>query len=101
MTTQHTPGPWTYSLQAGKDTKHFICANQGKKRLALLDPEDRLMTDEIAADARLIAAAPDLLDALAEIANLLATHPDVEIGNSKIHYAMHKARNAIAIATSL
>ena len=49
--------------------------------------------------AQLIAAAPELLDVLAEIANLLATHPDAEIGNSKIHYAMHKARNAISIAT--
>lgn len=94
MTTQHTPGPW----------KHIAGGEvwAGHRRITLgkgsYDEQDAKVRN---ANAQLIAAAPDLLDALAEIANLLATHPDVEIGNSKIHYAMHKARNAIAIATSL
>ena len=67
MNAKHTPGPWTYGMQTGFNDLHIISAKQGKLRIAELDPFDRLMTEEIAANARLIAAAPELLEALARI----------------------------------
>lgn len=65
MNTQHTPGPWAFALEAdggfeitgvGGHQKSFgyvICA-RGEHR----------KSDETHANAKLIAAAPDLLNAL-------------------------------------
>lgn len=59
MTTTHTPGPWTVD-----DTEYIdIVAPAG--RIAMLDSD--LLTDHCEANARLIAAAPDLLAALQEM----------------------------------
>ena len=58
MNTKHTPGPWHYALQAGADTIHHISGPQGKPRICELVGND---TEHIAANARLIAAAPALL----------------------------------------
>jgi len=59
--SQHTPGPWTV------DGNHFqIWANDGENAVASVystaSPEP--MASEARANARLIAAAPDLLAAL-------------------------------------
>lgn len=60
-TTKHTPGPWT--LSSGNPIKIF--KNQGVA-LPIADVKvdlwDRMSSDEAIANARLIAAAPDLLD---------------------------------------
>ena len=60
MTTHHTPGPWTASDNAIYGSSGLI-----KPLVAHLD--DRFADDEAANNARLIAAAPDLLAALREI----------------------------------
>lgn len=63
MNTKHTPGPWEaveIGVIAQKITSHgnfYICS--------LIDPEN----EEDKANARLIAAAPELLEALKQIAN--------------------------------
>jgi hypothetical protein len=49
-------------------------------------------------NARLIAAAPDLLQALETIERTLADHPDIAIENSKVHFVFHAARTAIVTA---
>lgn len=71
MTITHTPGPWAYDAESQEvfsdDARHgagwiaFIKGNDGEGR-PLTEPE-RL------ANARLIAAAPDLLDALRGVMN--------------------------------
>jgi len=48
--------------------------------------------------ASLRTAAPELLAALLEIEAQLSAHPEADRGNSKVHFAMHKARAAIARA---
>ena len=91
MTTKHTPGPWqaqdywiigcvedSWDIMAGADT---ACP----KRVA------KVFTSE--ADARLIAAAPELLEALK---NLYTATPDNEGG--ELGRACMKARAAIAKA---
>lgn len=50
------------------------------------------------ANARAIAALPDLLVALEAIESTLAGHPESGTGNTKVHYAMHAARTALTKA---
>jgi hypothetical protein len=79
MTKQHTPGPWKYLRTSGFDygsTAYWvpgICGN---------------VKDE--ANARLIAAAPDLLEALQ---HLMVAHGE------QLDYAFQQAQEAIAKAT--
>lgn len=75
MSTQHTPGPWRYvpdvslhntALVYGPDK--FLVADAGRIH--------RRNPDETRANALLIAAAPDLLEALTLAVRYLE-HPDV------------------------
>ena len=55
---KHTPGPWTYDRSG-----YSLYVNSGRELVTALSMDGkRLETSE--ANARLIAAAPDLLDAL-------------------------------------
>lgn len=62
----HTPGPWAYDA----DSKEVFadCEEHGCGWIALVngnDSQDRILPDEMRlANARLIAAAPELLEAL-------------------------------------
>ncbi|CAN0620485.1 conserved protein of unknown function [Burkholderia multivorans] len=83
---KHTPGPWAVPESHGKArvwARHeFLVAD--------CNVSDHLRTVEKKANARLIAAAPDLLDALEEIVN--TPHLGGKGG-------FQKARAAIAKAT--
>ena len=61
MSRQHTPGPWTASDNAIYGSSGLI-----KPLVAYLD--DRFADEEAANNARLIAAAPDLLELAQQIA---------------------------------
>jgi hypothetical protein len=77
MTTQHTPGPWE------------VCDYElGLKAISTPNIKHYIATEIDAADARLIAAAPFLLETLEYIGR--STVDDT---------AAHLARNAIATAT--
>ncbi len=67
MTLNHTPGPWTVS--AGPDanrTGHYrnVYGADGKMLVAMLGLSARVGQTQQNANARLIAAAPELLAAL-------------------------------------
>lgn len=89
----HTPGPWIvddgtkwgFCTVAHVDSKRIVF-NEARGTVALGDPE---------ADARLIAAAPDLYDAL----NALVTSLDC-IGRTKEDWdrVLNKALSALAKA---
>ncbi len=64
MSTQHTPGPWTVDRSVNGELEPF-----DSKDRHLLNSHSELPLAEREANARLIAAAPDLLDALQRIAN--------------------------------
>ena len=87
MKSQHTPGPWFVSLGEVVKTGTLICSpcdgnNQNKQLLPIA---------ERTANAYLIAAAPDMLDALMQIvANAGIYHPDTIIEIAKD--ALNKAR---------
>ena len=57
MNTKHTPGPWGEYFSGSHQQKVVIPSN-GLGLVAILS--EREDTDEIAANAQLIAAAPDL-----------------------------------------
>lgn len=63
MTTKHTPGPWRY--EAGRDGRppYVIRGTEGGFVVV------GMTADRQEADARLIAAAPELLQALEAIVN--------------------------------
>ena len=99
MTTKHTPGQWSVV-----EHDHAICVQTesprqtkfGASRYAVvggLDRSDPEQLEEARANARLIAAAPDLLEAL----KALLERYVLAIGNEGIECL--NARAAIAKAT--
>lgn len=60
MTTQHTPAPWATDGKAETDTLDIVSP---LGRVAMLDCSHDLVLE----DARLIAAAPDLLACLLDV----------------------------------
>jgi predicted Rossmann fold nucleotide-binding protein DprA/Smf involved in DNA uptake len=68
-TTQHTAGPWTYAYapyttQDGKELPAFEIHGEGEK---VCDTVEDQPIEAQEANARLIVAAPELLDALQEL----------------------------------
>jgi hypothetical protein len=96
--TSHTPGPW----KAGrKDMASFIEGNPGKWiyadgndyiAAAVMDKEKPW--DEVTANARLIAAAPEMLDALEWLANEFDCRGD-EYGVLFTHSDFAKVRDVL------
>lgn len=102
MTTAHTPGPWnaatrnTHKTDAGVELVCITVMPTGGYRgpiaeLQSCDHIHGITTAECEANARLIAAAPDLLEALQVL---------VENGGIGPEQMFHDARAAIAKATS-
>lgn len=87
----HTPGPWVIyepdvnSLELRDGCGGYICE---------LTTEGCEIPPDARANARLIAAAPDLLEALKDMVNGI----DNEIGRSRTDTNFPKARAAIAKA---
>ncbi len=63
MSTQHTPGPWSYL--SGTSTCEKIIGADG---IVVADPWWSRSVEEVDANARLIAASPELLEVLQVIA---------------------------------
>ncbi|OZI38998.1 hypothetical protein CEG14_05535 [Bordetella genomosp. 1] len=104
MTTKHTPGPWARDIGSG-----FGCdvrAENGRKVAATWginsgDPHRPAYRAECDANARLIAAAPELLEALQELADDIADRFDMDSPstNPGIKHCIKQARAAILKAT--
>jgi len=69
---QFTPGPWFVHQAFGTDL--FFVKRQDGDRTLRLDPESGKFAR---ADARLIAAAPEMFEALVAIHNMLWGRPDI------------------------
>ena len=92
--SQHTPGPWTAEPYRVGDSAYKIVYDADGHWLAeVFDVPNA--PDTAAADARLIAAAPELLEALRNLVGL------AEMRGSLHEYraALDEARAAIAKAT--
>lgn len=96
----HTPGPWEhgnngliYGQCAEDDVEApFVCdviEDSAMQALGMLSPIEE-------ANARLIAAAPELLDALTHTLDFLHANDD---GEDDVRWRIEKAQAAIAKAT--
>jgi hypothetical protein len=86
MNTQHTPGPW--ELIPASSVCPWPAVIRGKTGGFLVHGISKQLCD---ADARLIAAAPELLEALQ---HLMVAHGE------QLDYAFQQAQAAIARATN-
>jgi hypothetical protein len=100
MIEQHTPGPWGVLSTAVGPAYTAVCIGQLNEEKGLDGASDEyavcvvpLIHDESRANARLIAAAPDLLTALEEVL------PHVEFSHRPFKAEVAAARAAIAKAT--
>ena len=101
--TKHTTGPWAW--QEGTPTiscqwngRYHVIAGVECKTLAWHE-DANCAGREAGANARLIAAAPDLLDVLKELAALDFGAPGMNDDERRIDFVARKARAAIAKAT--
>lgn len=91
---QHTPGPWT--LEVGVTVLDKVWDAEGQFPVASFITGRRHDADEGTANAKLIAAAPDLLAALIELEKVESS-PHSETVR---YLAREQARAAIAKATN-
>lgn len=85
----HTPGPWTYFYKHKYDEWHVVIPFEGSSMNRALCP-DGIQSNNREADARLMAAAPDLLEALCGVLRVADRKTD----------EFDAARAAIAKATA-
>jgi len=99
MTTQHTPGPWHH-----KEGSVSVFAPDKPRRKICDTAWQTINVTEARANARLIAAAPDLLEALKRTVSRLESHT-AEIETCDLPHgtelALEQARTAIAKAEQL
>lgn len=78
---KHTPGPWTYKRikYRGYTAIKSVIAESGKEVARITD--DYSCVED--ADARLIASAPDLLEAAKHALVSLRDHPDLHEGTKQ------------------
>lgn len=90
---KHTPGPWI------KGTLEWVGSN-GKKVVVSDGPSfgSKSQWPEAEANALLICAAPDLLEALEYVADIDVSGTDDSVIRFILAAAQHKARSAIARA---
>lgn len=98
-TQKHTDGPWIAYLY-GKDsygrTIATVAANDGSNRICELSPFD-LPEDSIEANAKLIAAAPDLLSVALALVEFADGNNRINL-TGKLAEAVGLARAALAKA---
>lgn len=87
MNTKHTPAPWSYK-------NNCVIGDNATEVVAQVFGFD---TKEKKANAKLIAAAPDLLEALQL---MVSRFENSHIGYIKSDYAKAKAKSAIKKATT-
>ena len=94
MKAQHTPGPW--HINTMETVQATIHAHRGHVATVSRGSMNEVSADEIEANARLIAAAPDLLAALEQCLPILDAHRRAALGEGDL--TARTARAAIAKA---
>jgi len=91
--TQHTPGPWMHKATASLGPQYAVYPEDSTTGAVICIVYDHGNTE---ANARLIAAAPELLEALRDI---VRAH-DVKMGKGAVKLRIELARVAIAKAVT-
>jgi hypothetical protein len=100
MSAQHTPGPWVYTFNPGEYSESEILDDEGRliaigagQNYGCWRVGDDNGDAEFEANARLIAAAPELYETLKQLLDGMAGEEDSDDG------VLKRARAAIAKAT--
>lgn len=97
--SKHTPGPWliSYGNDVGPDDDYFVeWLNAGPARIDLYEAG----RETAEADARLIALAPEMLEALEEVAGIAEWARDMLPMSAEDEGSWLRARAIIARATT-
>lgn len=105
MEIKHTPGPWRKQNHTILPNEFFITQdffNESQREFICHVADGNQSTEEIEANAKLIAAAPELLEALTKI--VLLKEGEAEHGREFLHQAISQivwenAKAAIKKAT--
>lgn len=94
MSEKHTPGPWLL-----EDRTVYALNERGQNRFSASVQDAHAPAYELIANARLMSAAPDLLDALECLKRELILS-DVDMGYIESHFRpwLNKAESAVAKA---
>ena len=92
---KHTPGPWVSTEEPDHEGSFFAIRNNRGYLIATTGTHD--LGEQKEANARLIATAPALLDAIAELLKISTT--DEWSGSGRLDDALNDAREALAAAT--
>lgn len=101
MKPKFTPGPWRVTANGYIASQGYVPIRTPFRSDAFQEGPGRSdhSEDTLEANARLIAAAPEMYEALAAIEAVLRGNKLANVGNSTVHYALCQARTAIAKAT--
>lgn len=95
--TKHTPGPWTVEEYGDDETPALVIHKDSETRVCFMaTPGSQGDPAKIEADARLIAAAPELLDVLERFSQFPFAHQGIAEGPFAV--MLTQARAAIAKA---
>jgi hypothetical protein len=94
MSTSHTPGPWEATIWEC----HALTTIRAKNRIIAECAGNGRYAKDCEADARLIAAAPDLLAALQDALEALSWHGGLDFQNDAGQPVGDLIRSAIARA---
>lgn len=92
METKHTPGPWKVGEKFyGVTNQTWICFTDDvfDYKLATVYNGTKITNDQVEANAKLIAAAPDLLEAC------IMAFDNMQNGESKTKYRLVTCLNAL------
>lgn len=94
--TSHTDGPWVSGAAMSSDLYNIRhISGPDNQPVASIRHDLGMTQEEALANARLINESPEMLKTMILIAQTLSSHPDAAKGNSKVHFAMHKALTSI------
>ncbi len=102
QTARHTPGPWTLDPEYPDEIvagKRSIGEVRGGRFVGDCEKPEYEVPAEVLANARLIAAAPELLTALESIKQLLTDK--MLVRNTEGDHQSHWAMNQIPIVSAL
>ena len=99
MSEQHTPGPWSAKWSKYREKVFIVQAGQPSNRvLARFDGDGEGPDKQSIADARLIAAAPDLRAAMQALTAVCEKQPRISKSLPEAGSPLGLARAAIAKA---
>jgi hypothetical protein len=96
--SQHSTGEWSSEAALSSDLHHVRYITADGSIIARVCLRKGMPQEEAIANAKLMATADKMLQALEEVSTMLAQHPEFKVGNSKVHYLAHKPAGVAAQA---